>query len=38
MDAYLAACAIRGNLRLVTLDRDFRSWVYKGLKLELLSC
>lgn len=38
MDAYLAACAIRGNLRLVTLDRDFRSWASQGLQLELLSC
>jgi predicted nucleic acid-binding protein len=38
MDAYLAAFAIRGKLRLVTLDRDFRSWVPKGLELELLAC
>ena len=38
MDAYLAAFAIRGKLRLVTLDRDFRSWVSKGLELELPAC
>lgn len=37
MDAYLAAFAIRGGLRLVTLDRDFQSWIPKGLELELLA-
>ena len=37
MDAYLAAFAITGGLRLVTLDRDFRNFVVQGLDLELLS-
>ena len=34
-DAYLAAFAISGSLRLVTLDRGFRQ--YKGLAVELLA-
>jgi uncharacterized protein len=37
MDAYLAAFAIAAGLRLVTLDRDFRSFVPHGLDLNLLN-
>jgi uncharacterized protein len=37
MDAYLAAFAIGGGLRLVSLDRDFNSFVARGLDLELLT-
>ena len=37
MDAYLAAFAIAGRLRLVTLDRDFKSYVSHGLDLSLLN-
>lgn len=37
MDAYLAAFAIAGGLRLVTLDGDFKNFVPRGLDLELLS-
>lgn len=36
MDAYLAAFAIGGGLRLVTLDHDFKSYQSLGLKLTLL--
>lgn len=36
MDAYLAAFAITGSLRLVTLDKDFRNDVPSGLDLLLL--
>lgn len=36
MDAYLAAFAISGGLRMVTLDRDFRNFVPHGLELNLL--
>lgn len=36
MDAYLAAFAIRGALRLVTLDHDFKGFVPRGLDLALL--
>ncbi len=36
MDAYLAACAIGGGLEMVTLDRDFKSFEARGLKLVLL--
>lgn len=36
MDAYLAAFAISGGLRLVTLDRDFGSFTTHGLELDLL--
>ncbi len=36
MDAYLAAFAIAGGLRMVTLDRDFQSFVPQGLDLVLL--
>lgn len=36
MDAYLAAFAITGSLRLVTLDKDFRNHVPSGLDLLLL--
>jgi toxin-antitoxin system PIN domain toxin len=36
MDAYLAALAITGGWRLVTLDRDFLSFVNDGLDLQLL--
>ena len=37
MDAYLAAFAITGGLRMVTLDRDFRNFESHGLDLLLLS-
>lgn len=37
MDAYLAAFAIAGGLRLVTLDRDFKNFVPQGLNLHLLN-
>lgn len=37
MDAYLAAFAITGNLRLVTFDKDFRKFTSQGLDLLLLS-
>ncbi len=37
MDAYLAAFAIAGALRLVTLDKDFKNFVPHGLDLALLS-
>ncbi len=36
MDAYLAAFAISGGLRLVSLDHDFRNFVPHGLDLDLL--
>ena len=36
MDAYLAAFALAGGLRLVSLDRDFRNFQPEGLDLELL--
>jgi predicted nucleic acid-binding protein len=36
MDAYLAAFAIAGGLRLVTLDRDFKNFVPQRLDIELL--
>lgn len=36
MDAYLAAFAIAGGLRMVTLDRDFKNFVPQRLNLELL--
>jgi toxin-antitoxin system PIN domain toxin len=37
MDAYLAAFAIAADLRLVTLDKDFKNFVPHGLDLVLLS-
>ena len=37
MDAYLAAFAISGDLPLVTLDRDFKSFEKDGLQLRLLT-
>ena len=37
MDAYLAAFAIAGGLRLVTLDSDFKNYEAQGLKLTLLA-
>lgn len=37
MDAYLAAFAIGGGLRMVTLDRDFKSFVPQGLDLALMN-
>jgi toxin-antitoxin system PIN domain toxin len=37
MDAYLAAFAIAGGLRMVTLDRDFNTHVPRGLNLALLN-
>ena len=36
MDAYLAAFAIAGGLRMVTLDRDFNQFTPQGLDLLLL--
>lgn len=36
MDAYLAAFAIAGGLRMVTLDGDFKAFVPQGLDLVLL--
>jgi predicted nucleic acid-binding protein len=33
MDAYLAACAITSGLRLVSLDRDFKTYEPQGLDL-----
>jgi toxin-antitoxin system PIN domain toxin len=36
MDAYLAAFAITGGLRMVSLDRDFRTFEAHGLDLILL--
>lgn len=36
MDAYLAAFAVAGGLRLVTLDQDFKGFVPHGLDLTLL--
>ncbi len=36
MDAYLAAFAIAGGLRLTTLDRDFKAYEKEGLELRLL--
>ena len=35
MDAYLAAFAIGGGLRMGTLDRDFKNFVPQGLALNL---
>jgi len=37
MDAYLAAFAITGGMRLATLDKDFRKFEAKGLDLLVLS-
>lgn len=37
MDAYLAAFAITGGLRMVTLDKDFRNFESHGLDLLLLT-
>lgn len=37
MDAYLAAFAISGGLRLVTLDGDFKGYKAKGLDLRLVN-
>lgn len=37
MDAYLAAFAISGGLRMVTLDRDFKNFVPQGLDLNLIN-
>jgi len=37
MDAYLAAFAIAGGLRMVTLDRDFNNFVPQGLELVLIN-
>lgn len=36
MDAYLAAFAIAGNLRLVSLDQDSKQFAADGLKLVVL--
>jgi predicted nucleic acid-binding protein len=36
IDAYLAAFAIAGGYRLLTLDRDFRQYVSAGLALRVL--
>ncbi len=37
MDAYLAAFAIGGGLRLVSLDQDFKAFESAGLKADLVS-
>ena len=37
MDAYLAAFAIAGGLRMLTLDRDFKNFVPHGLDLNLMN-
>ena len=37
MDAYLAAFAVAGGLRMVTLDGDFRNYTTRGLTLELIA-
>lgn len=37
MDAYLASFAICGELKLVTLDRDFQNYQDQGLQLQLLA-
>jgi len=37
MDAYLAAIAVAGGLRMVTLDSDFKNFVPYGLNLTLLT-
>jgi len=37
MDAYLAAFALAGGLRLLTLDQDFKNFVPQGLNLVLLN-
>ncbi len=37
MDAYLAAFAIAGGLRMVTLDRDFKNFVPQGLDMVMLN-
>ena len=37
MDAYLAAFAITGNMRLLTLDQDFKNYEKYGLQLALLT-
>ena len=37
MDAYLAAFAIGGGLRIVTLDSDFKNFVANGLDLALIT-
>lgn len=37
IDAYLAAFAIGGGLRMVTLDRDFKDFVPQGLGLALIN-
>ena len=36
MDAYLAAFALTGAMRLITFDQDFRQFQTAGLDLELL--
>ena len=36
MDAYLAAFAMRGELRMVTLDHDFKNFTGQGLNLQLI--
>ena len=36
MDAYLAAFAMSGGMRMVTIDRDFTSFVTHGLDLSLM--
>jgi uncharacterized protein len=37
MDAYLAAFAIQGGMRMLTLDRDFNNFVPQGLDLLVIS-
>ena len=36
MDAYLAAFAINGKMRMTTLDREFKNFVGQGLDLVLV--
>lgn len=36
MDGYLAAFAVAGGLRMVTLDADFRIYTTRGLMLQLI--
>jgi toxin-antitoxin system PIN domain toxin len=37
MDAYLAAFAIKGGMRMLTIDRDFKQFVGQGLDLNLIT-
>lgn len=37
MDAYLAAFALRGGLRMLTIDRDFHKFVQQGLDVTVMT-